>query len=108
MSEAVAALHQAVIDRVLRGDGEATREQRAAAFANTPTVDLPASAHELIAKVATQAWTIEDGDVEAVKRAGVSEDAIFELAVCAAIGHSKRQLDAALAAVDAAFATVES
>ena len=34
--------------------------------------------------------------------AGVSEDEIFELTVCAALGQATRQLDAALAALDAA------
>ena len=45
---------------------------------------------------------ISDADVAATKAAGVSEDEIFELTVCAALGQATRQLDAALAALDAA------
>jgi hypothetical protein len=47
---------------------------------------------------------VTDEDVEAVKAAGLSEDDIFELAVCAALGQSARQLAAALAALDEATA----
>ena len=35
-----------------------------------------------------------------MKAAGVSEDEIFELVVCAALGQSTRQLSAALSALD--------
>src|SRR5262249_9723338 len=48
------------------------------------------------------AYTVTDADIAAVKAAAVSEDQIFELAVCAAIGQATRQYDAALAALDAA------
>ncbi len=62
-------------------------------------MDEPARA--LVAKVATAAWTVTDADVVATK-AAVSEDEIFELAVCAALGQATRQLDSALAALDGA------
>lgn len=99
MSEAANRLRQVLADRVLRGPGTATPEARRAAFDND-RVDERARA--LIDTVARNAWKVTDHDVAAPKAAGMSEDEIFELVVCAAIGQSTRQLEAAFAAVDAA------
>jgi hypothetical protein len=90
-----------LVGRILDGDGTASRDDRKAAFANDGVVP---GARALIAKVATQASQISDQDVGAVKAAGLSEDAIFELAVCAAVGQSARQYDSALAALAEATA----
>jgi len=81
----------AVIARVLEGDGRASREQRRAAF------DAPAA--PLLDKVAQHASRVTDDDIAAAKASGLSEDQIFELVVCTAIGQAQRQLDAALAAL---------
>ncbi len=99
MHESAKKYRAAVIARVLKGPGSASAAARQAAFDNHG-VDGRASA--LVDKVARQAWTVTDGDVAATKRAGVAEDEIFELAVAAALGQATRQLDAALAALDAA------
>ena len=99
MHESAKEYRAAVIARVLKGPGSASAAARQAAFDNHG-VDGRASA--LIDKVARQAWTVTDGDVASTKRAGVGEDEIFELAVAAALGQATRQLDAALAALDAA------
>jgi alkylhydroperoxidase family enzyme len=56
----------------------------------------------LIDKVAKRAYTVTDADIAAAKAAEVSEDQIFELVICAAIGQATRQYDTALAALDAA------
>lgn len=56
----------------------------------------------LVDRVARHAWTVRDQDVAAPLAAGVSEDVVFELAVCAALGQATRQIEAALAALDAA------
>ncbi len=58
---------------------------RRAAFDNQ---GVPESARALVAKVARAAWTVTDADVAAAKSAGVSEDEIFELTVCAALGQA--------------------
>jgi alkylhydroperoxidase family enzyme len=100
MNEAVDRYRKALIDRVLRGPGTATPDVRRAAFDNAGVT----RARALVDKVARCAWTITDDDVAAVKGAGLSDDQIFELTVCAAIGQATRQLDAALAAVEAAAA----
>jgi hypothetical protein len=99
MSEAARRYREAVVRRALEGPGTATAVARRAAFDNQG-VDEPARA--LVAKVARAAWTVTDADVAATKSAGVSEDEIFEFAVCAALGQATRQLEAALAALDAA------
>lgn len=86
-----------VIERAVEGKGEASREARRAAFANSGVTPEPVRA--LIEKVARQAWKISDEDVASAKAAGLAEDQIFELVVCAALGAAKRQYDAALAAL---------
>lgn len=89
---------KALTSRIIDGDGKASREQRRAAF----DAHGPEGASALIEKIAKQAYRVTDEDIAAVKAAGFSEDQIFELAVCAAIGQASRQLDNALAALDAA------
>jgi hypothetical protein len=95
------ALHKALVAHLLEGDGTASQLQRRAAFDN---VKLEAPLGTLIDKVALQAYKITDGDVAAVKEFGFSEDQIYELVVCAAVGQATRQYDAALAALAEATA----
>ena len=90
---------KAVVAGILEGNGKASPAQRRAAFNNTGLAE-PIST--LIDKVARQAYTVTDGDIAAVRATGLSEDQIFEIVVCAAIGQATRQYDAALAALEAA------
>lgn len=46
-------------------------------------------------KVRERAYTVVDADVEALKEAGCSEDAIFEQTVAVAIAEGLRRLDRA-------------
>ena len=101
MSSAADRLREAVVARVLRGPGRASIAARRAAFDNT---GVDERVRPLIDKVARHAWKVTDGDVAAAKANGVSEDEIFELVVCAAVGQASRQLQSALNAVDAASA----
>ena len=48
-----------------------------------------------LGKVRTRAYTVTDDDVETLKRAGLSEDEIFEATVAVAIAEGLRRLDAA-------------
>src|SRR6185437_14830036 len=91
--------HKAVVARSLDGDGRASRAQRRAAFDNT---GLAKPLSTLIDKVARHAYTVTDEDIAAVRATGLSEDQIFEIVVCAAVGQATRQYDAALAALEAA------
>jgi alkylhydroperoxidase family enzyme len=90
------AAHQAVVTRVLEGDGRASRAERRAAFDNTT---LTEPLHGLISKVAEHPTQVTDDDIAAVKASGLSEDQIFELVVCAAVGQASRQHQNALAAL---------
>jgi alkylhydroperoxidase family enzyme len=81
---------------VLEGDGKATPELRRAAFDNA---GLREPIQTLIEKVARHSYKVTDEDVAAVRAAGLSEDQIFEIVVCAAVGQASRQYASALAAL---------
>jgi hypothetical protein len=90
------AAHRALADRVRTGAGRAAAEQRARAFANdglAPPLDA------LIGKVATRPAQVTDADFAAAQAAGVPEDQLVELVICAAVGQSARLYDAGLAAL---------
>lgn len=90
------AAHRALVDRVLKGEGKAPAEQRARAFGNAV---VPPPLEALIGKVATQPTRVTAADFAAAKEAGYSEDQLFELVVCAAVGESARMYEAGLAAL---------
>jgi len=46
-------------------------------------------------RVRTRAYSVTDDDVTELKRAGVTEDEIFEATVAVALGEGLRRLDAA-------------
>lgn len=89
----------ALIARILGGEGHAPVTQRRAAFDNTGLAEPAAT---LVDKVAECSYKVTDEDIAAVKMSGFSEDQIFELVVCAAVGQATRQYDTALAALMAA------
>jgi hypothetical protein len=93
------SIRDKVVTRILDGEGTSSKEARRAAFANEGVAE-PARA--LVDKVAKNAYRVTDEDVAAAKSAGLKEDEIFELVVCAAIGQSTRQIENALAALDEA------
>ena len=90
------AAHQALVDRVLNAEGRASREQRARAFSNT---GLPPSLDALIGKVTMRPAQVTDADFAAAKASGFSQDQLFELVICAAVGQSARLYEAGLAAL---------
>jgi len=98
MSDVTKRYREAVVRRVLDGDGKTSPARRRAAFDHTDSLPL-------LDKVTNTAWKVTDEDVAAAKASGLSEDDIFELVACAAIGQSTRQLEAALAALDEAEKT---
>jgi len=95
------AAYRALADRVLTGEGRAPAEQRASAFGND---GLSGPLHTLIGKVATRPAQVTDADFAAAKASGVTEDQLFELVICAAVGQSARLYDAGLAALAEATA----
>ena len=90
---------KALVTRILEGYGEASRAQRRAAFDNT---SLAKPLSTLIDKVTKHAYQVTDEDIAAARASGLTEDQIFEMVVCAAIGQSSRQYDKALAALETA------
>jgi hypothetical protein len=90
--------HEAIVTRALEGDGRASRAQRRGAFDNAGLAE-PLST--LIDKVAMRPTRVTDEDLAAVKASGLSEDQIFELVVCAALGQATRQYETALEALAA-------
>lgn len=90
-------LQRALVTRILEGGGRASRAERRAAFDGAVT-DEPL--HTLVRKVATEPAQITDRDIDAVKATGTTEDEVFELVICAAVGEATRQYQAALAALD--------
>jgi alkylhydroperoxidase family enzyme len=95
----IAQLHGELVARVLEGDGQAAPELRRAAFENA---GLGEPIHTLIEKVAKHSHQVTDEDIAGVRAAGLSEDQIFELVVCAAVGQASRQHASAVAALASA------
>ena len=95
----IAQARRALVARILEGDGRASHAERRAAFENAG-LNEPLST--LVDRVANQAHRVTDEDIAAARASGLSEDEIFELVVCAAIGQAARQYDAAFAALEAA------
>lgn len=90
---------KALVTRILEGDGRASRAERRAAFDHTGFAE---PLNTLIDKVTQRAHQVADEDIAAAKACGLSEDQIFEIVVCAAIGQAARQHNTALAALEAA------
>ena len=85
-----------VIDRAVTGPGVTSAAARRAAFDNREADPRIA---RLVQAVAAEAWAVTADDVASPLHAGMTEDEVFELVVCAALGQAVRQLDAATKAV---------
>jgi len=95
----ITSLHSALVSRILEGEGQASPEIRRAAFDNE---GLSEPMRTFVDKVAHNARMVTDADIGTLRKAGLSEDQIYEIAVCAAIGQATRQYQNALAALSAA------
>ena len=92
-------VRKALASRILEGDGKASASERRAAFNNG---GLAEPAGTLVDKVAKHAYRVTDEDFATARDSSLSEDQVFEIIVCAAIGEATRQYDTALAALEAA------
>ena len=90
---------KALLKRILEGAGRASISERRAAFHKS---GLEGAAAVLVDKVAMHAVRITDQDINAARDSGLTEDQMFEIVVCGAVGQASRQYDAALAALDVA------
>ena len=68
-------------------------DQLRATVASAPPA--PEAMDGYLRKVHERAYSVVDGDVDALKAAGLSEDEIFEQTVAAAISEGLRRLDRA-------------
>jgi hypothetical protein len=87
---------EALVSNVLEGPGQLEAAVRRAAFEQG---ELPESLASLVAKIHRHAWKVTDEDVAAARAAGGSQDQLFELIVCAAVGAAHERLAAGLAAL---------
>jgi alkylhydroperoxidase family enzyme len=72
--------------------GDPIAELRKSLAASPPA---PAEMAGYLAKVSDRAYAVVDRDIEALREAGFSEDAIFEQTVAVAIAEGLRRLDLA-------------
>src|ERR1700728_1815380 len=90
------ATPRALVERILNGAGTASPDLRARAFKNE---DLPEPPRGLIDKVATHSAEIADADFADATAAGLGNDELFELVICAAVGEANREYEAGVAAL---------
>jgi alkylhydroperoxidase family enzyme len=95
-----------LVDAVLTSAGDTdsdTRravEARAAALGGRPVEtisELPAALDAYVDKVARHAYKVTDEDIAALRQAGYSADAIFEITISAALGAGMSRLERGLA-----------
>jgi alkylhydroperoxidase family enzyme len=99
---------QTLVDSVLNSRGDSDPElrraveQRAAAHAGCSSGSDVQLAEELVTyvdKIARHAYKVIDADIEALRDAGYSEDAIFELTLSAALGAGIARLKCGITAM---------
>jgi hypothetical protein len=99
------SIHRLLVNRILRGPGQARADQRASAFDNA---ELPEPLRVLLDKVATASAQVTDADFATALKAGFTDDQLFELVICAAVGESTRQYETGLATLAEATADMET
>lgn len=106
---------QRMIDAVLTSPGDTAPilrravEQWAAELGSRPSAkessppiyrgEVPPELAVYVKKVALHAYKVTDEDIEALRKAGISEDAIFEITLSAALGAGMARLERGLAAL---------
>lgn len=91
--------YKGIITRILEGKGKSTNDERRSSFNNT---GLKEPLSKLINKVASHPTMITEEDIKNVISFGFSEDQIFELVICGAVGQATRQYESALKALSEA------
>jgi hypothetical protein len=89
-------IHQRLVERLVSGDGKASAVDRLRAFNNA---DVPVSIEKLLREVSTGTGHVTDDEINRAKLAGFTEDQIFELVICAAVGAATRQYEMGLSAL---------
>ncbi len=108
MDNRYAANIQCMVDAVLTSQGESDPslrwavETRSAQLGGRPTAQvghIPPELATYVDKVAQHAYKTTDEDIEALRKAGYSEDAIFEITLSTALGAGIARLERGLAAL---------
>jgi len=106
-----AALIERLVESVLAGPGHTATELRRAVLARgarlggrrdpaeKPRDGVPAPLAGYVDKVALHAYKVTDEDLVALKRAGNSDDLLFEVTVSAALGDAVGRLERGLSAL---------
>jgi len=89
---------QQLKDALTAPDGDTAAALRRALLEGRMS-EAPAAIGPYVDKVRRQAWNVTDEDVDALKRAGYTEDQIFEVTCCTAIGASFTRLERAMSVV---------
>ena len=108
MNDRHAANMQRLTEAVLASPGDTDPglrqavEERSAELGGRPGArasELPPELVSYVNKVALHAYKTTDKDIEALRNAGYSEDAIFEITLSAALGAGRARLERGLAAL---------
>ncbi|MEP7124005.1 MAG: hypothetical protein ABJE95_23965 [Byssovorax sp.] len=102
MTSALPARMQALVARFFEGRGEtdpALRRAVAERAKGAESDGIPAAIEGYVEKVALHAYRITDEDIVALRAAGYSEDAIFEITLSAALGAGLVRMERGLAAL---------
>ena len=97
-TEAIERVAEAILESP--GDAETGLRAQVAAYAggNEDAV-VPDELRAYVDKVAKNAYRVVDADIDRLREAGYSDDAIFELTLAAALGAARSRLDAGLSAM---------
>jgi alkylhydroperoxidase family enzyme len=103
------AIHaRRLVEAVLTTDGESDPSLRravealAAQWGGRPSLQsdtIPPELVNYVKKIALHAYKTTDEDIEALRQAGYSEDAIFEITLSAALGAGMARLERGLASL---------
>lgn len=91
-----ASLRDRVLDRVLKGPGDAEPALRQAAASGS---GLPRDLQSLVDKIHRHAYKVTDDDI-ARAQANYGDDKMFEIVVSASLGAANQRLQAGLKALD--------
>ena len=106
MSQSIHETIRQLRETVLTSDGVTSPEERQkiAGWSGYPeqgpaSQQLPEPLAKIITKVTHYAYKVTDEDILALREAGYSEDAIFELVTSAAVGAAMRRYERGMAAL---------
>ena len=96
-TEAMERVAEAILETP--GDADGDLRRAVAAYAGGDESAIPDELRPYVDKVAQSAYKVTDEDVDRLRAAGYSDDAIFELTLAAALGAARARLEAGLQAL---------